>query len=338
MKDIKSRKYFIRVCQENHTVEDGIVTYNFNEIYEKLCSKYDKVMYIIHDKDPKNIHAHFIVQNHAQIRKSTLINLIKYCDIQKQRGSNLQCYEYLQHKGIENKEPYDKMNIKCNFPNELEIWLKEINESESNYQKMINALYSGSTPEEIMINYPKEYFTHRNKIHTIYSDLNLKKATESWRDIQVFYIWGDSRTGKTRSVIEYCKNNNIPYYRVTEYEKDPFQNYTCEPCLILDEYRENFPVSSLLTYLDGYEKTFLSSRYSNKYALYNTVFIISNIPLSQQYTHCDEKTRMAIKNRIKYELKYTETEIVILEKNVVIKIIPNPYYSNKLGKENINEK
>lgn len=328
MKDIRARKFFVRVAKINNTKEDGIYEYNFEELYDILCSKYDKVMYIVHDKDPKNIHAHYIIQNKTQIRKSTLINIMKYSNIEKQKGSNLECYEYLQHKDIEDKDPYDEKDIIYNFNDELDDWLKETNEkNKSKYQMMIDDLYNGLTPQEIMKKYPQEYFTHRNKILAIHQDLMLIKS-ENFRNLLVIYIWGDSRTGKTRSVIEYCKNNNLSFCRVTDYDKDSFQNYMGEKVLILDEYRSNYTISNFLTYLDGYEKTSLPSRYSNKSALYDIVFIISNIPLYQQYPNVDEKTKIAIKNRITYDVQFTKAEITLLQKGRVIKRIPNPYYSN----------
>lgn len=332
MVDVRSYKWFCRFSKINKTTEDGIVEYNFNEIYEKLCCKYPnaKIMYIVHDKDIKNIHAHFIIQNEKQIRKSTIINLVKYGSVEKQKGSNLECYNYLMHKNIKNKDPYNEKEIIFNFKDDLEEWLKKGKSSNSEYDEMIQALYSGISPSELRKQYPKSYFRYHKSIKEVALEILSEKANE-FRHVEVSYIYGESRTNKTRTIIDYCEKNEYSYYRVTDYDRDPFENYYDEKVLILDEYRANFALSNFLTYLEGYSRTFLPSRYSNKYALYDLVFIISNIPLPNQYPNIDNASKKAIKNRIKRVVHFSKEYIDIYEKDILIKTIPNKFFNAQKG-------
>ena len=51
---------------------------------------------------------------------------------------------------------------------------------------------------------------------------------------------------------------------------------------MFEEFRSNLLVGDMLNYLDGYPVE-LPCRYANKVACYTNVYIISNIPLEQQY-------------------------------------------------------
>ena len=102
----------------------------------------------------------------------------------------------------------------------------------------------------------------------------------------------------------------MSYYRITDYQRDPFYGYNGEDVIIFDEFHSDFPLNSLLTYLEGYERTQLPSRYRNKYALYDRVYIISNIPLSKQYEYADSETRKALYNRIKTIAQFTSENII----------------------------
>ena len=52
--------------------------------------------------------------------------------------------------------------------------------------------------------------------------------------------------------------------------------------LVLEEFHSQIPISAMLNYLDIYPLT-LPARYTDRVACYTTVYITSNIPLSEQY-------------------------------------------------------
>ena len=165
MSDKKHYKWFCRISETNIIKEDNsIYKYDFKEIYNILSEKYDKVMYIVHDKDSENIHAHFIVQNNSQIRKSTLLKIMPYGSCEAQRGSNLECYNYLLHKDIEGKVSYNENEVISNFPDNFESWLNQMKIEEESYDDFISDAYSNMSDIELSRKYHKCYFKHITNI------------------------------------------------------------------------------------------------------------------------------------------------------------------------------
>ena len=93
------------------------------------------------------------------------------------------------------------------------------------------------------------------------------------------YISGATGTGKTRGVLE--KNGYANVYRVTDY-LHPFDSYNGQPVIAFDEFRSSLKIKEMLLYCDIYPIE-LPSRYTNKFACYNKVYIISNWALEKQY-------------------------------------------------------
>lgn len=51
---------------------------------------------------------------------------------------------------------------------------------------------------------------------------------------------------------------------------------------MLEEFHSQIPIAAMLNYLDIYPLT-LPARYTDRVACYTTVYITSNVPLSEQY-------------------------------------------------------
>lgn len=114
------------------------------------------------------------------------------------------------------------------------------------------------------------------------------------RDITVHYLWGDPGVGKTRYIYD---NNPIEsIYRVTDY-RHPWDEYEGQSVLVLDEFDGQFRWDQLLVFLDRYP-VMLPARYNNHVACFTEVWIISNKPLSEQYTDYKGERRNALLRRI----------------------------------------
>lgn len=131
---------------------------------------------------------------------------------------------------------------------------------------------------EVMERNPK-LAAHIGKMDKIRQDVLEARYREQWRDLEVTYIFGPTATGKTRGVMEQHGYGSV--YRVTDYNH-PFDRYAQEPVLLLDEFRSSLLIGDMLDYLDGYPLA-LPARYANRQACFETVYIISNIDLSEQY-------------------------------------------------------
>lgn len=314
------RRWFIRLTKINNVRvkdangnnaldDDGkeIFTtyeYDFSEIYNKLNLKYDTVLMCIHDKDQNNIHAHLCIQHKHQIEFTALKELMPYGDIERQRGTNQDVYEYLLHRDekskAEGKESYDDKDIVLNVDN-LEKWLKTKQGQGGQIVDCIDAINNGATYDELLAEYPvivatKQSFIKEQFERKRYKDFGLRD-----RDIKVIYIYGEAGTGKTSSVIKehgYANICSVDNYRA------PFDLYDGQDVLLFDEYRHNFEITYFLKLLDRYPLR-LRARYGDKTACYTRVYIISNIPLSQQYPNEDDMTKRALYRRISEIRHYT---------------------------------
>lgn len=280
----RSRKWFCRVTKINNT-QNGLYEYNFDELYEKLCNKYNSVLFAVHDKDSNNIHAHIVIQHKTQIRFDTLKKLMPYGDIQKQRGSNKECYEYCLHideksKGKE-KDIYDESCIKTNIEN-IDEWKKIENEqgARNDLAEMLAFIKAGHTEDDFINEFPNQYVRYGNRIREFFSKCLRDKYSTIFRHLHITYIYGSTGVGKTRYVMEKYGYDKV--YRVTNYGNGAFDNYNNQEVILFDEFRSSIKIAEMLTYLDGYPVD-LHCRYANKPAVFTKVYIISNIPLYDQY-------------------------------------------------------
>ena len=107
------------------------------------------------------------------------------------------------------------------------------------------------------------------------------KYKRQFRKMQVYYIYGSAGCGKTSYVFN--KHGYDDVYRTTNYEFGWIDDYNGEKVLFLDEFRSSFKISEILDYLDG-QPIRIHGRHFNRVACYDTVYIVSNIPLTEQYT------------------------------------------------------
>ena len=166
-------------------------------------------------------------------------------------------------------------------------------------EKIYALIKDGATNLEIIDTVPSGML-NIDKIERTRSMLRDSHYANSWRELQVTYIFGTTGVGKTRSVMD--KYGYANCYRVTDY-KHPFDTYDGQDVLILEEYRSQFRVADILNYLDGYPLQ-LPCRYFNRQACYTKVFIISNIPLEKQYTSVIQESRSAFLRRIHQVREY----------------------------------
>jgi hypothetical protein len=106
---------------------------------------------------------------------------------------------------------------------------------------------------------------------------------KEYRHMTVWYIYGKTRTGKTSYV--YQTHDASEVYSVVDYKGtgiwDKYDTARTR-VLLLDEYRSALPFSLILALCDGQPLT-LNCRYANRVCLHDTVYIISNISLLEQY-------------------------------------------------------
>jgi len=293
------RKWFCRITKTNNT-QNGIY---FDNLYKELCDKYDSILFALHDKDQNNIHCHLIIQNSTGIRFETLKKLIPYGDIEKQRGTNKECYEYCLHidkKSMETeKDQYDDTCIKTNIE-DIDAWKKLDNKlgSRNDLIQIVEDIKNGATNRDLRENYPSQYVRYSNAFEKIQQEYLEDEVKNTFRNLEIIYIYGSTGVGKTRYVMEKYGYQNV--YRVSSYGNGMFDTYKGQDVMLFDEFRSSIPIAQMLVYLDGYP-LYLPARYNNKLAMFTKVYIVSNISLKDQYRNIqveEPKTYDAFLRRI----------------------------------------
>ena len=115
-----------------------------------------------------------------------------------------------------------------------------------------------------------------------------KRFRNTFRNLEVTYVFGSTGVGKTRQVMEQYGYDKC--YRITDYAH-PFDGYKGQDVIIFEEFRNSLKCSDMLVYLDGYPVE-LPCRYANKQACFTKVYIISNWTLEAQYPQIQADTPM----------------------------------------------
>lgn len=139
----------------------------------------------------------------------------------------------------------------------------------------------GRTPQEIM----NEDFSYRQYERMIRSAFFAKRRKETpiHREVNVHFLIGDSRSGKSYTYVTLCKDyGEDEVYFLSDYETGGLDQYQGERILFMDEYKGQYPFSFLLVMLDRY-KAQIHARFSNVYALWTEVYITSVFPPEELY-------------------------------------------------------
>ena len=218
-------------------------------------------------------------------RFSTLKKAFPTAHIEIRRGTHEQAKEYCS-----------KADTRVQAPNE---WGSPPDEQGKRTDMIViyEMINDGYSLKEIREAFPSQYIRYRNQIHTVHQEMLADKYLTQKRDIKVFYISDKAGTGKTKLVYDLFGFDDI--YRVVDYD-NPFDSYSTQKVLVLDEFRAQFKIETLLNLLDRYPLK-LPARYSNKVACYDTVFILSNLSIDKQYQYLDDLTKQALHRRINFK-------------------------------------
>jgi len=166
---------------------------------------------------------------------------------------------------------------------------------------------NGKTDIQIFNRDPVAFMRHQRMIRETRSMLTNNQWASVYRDVQVCYISGPTRIGKTSLITKHFGYENI--HRITDLD-NPWDSYTSQPVVIFEEFRESFPLHSMLSWLEGHPVE-LPARYFNRQAAFTKVFIISNWSWSQQYQDIREshpEDFSALMARIQHSISFKKIE------------------------------
>ena len=263
--------------------------------------------WILHDKDTdekgelKKPHYHFLIQLYSKQRGSWFKQFSSddMGDILHRPSYSPQgAYDYLTHSTnaaiAEGKYIYDNSELHST----LDEFAPDEQEKKIELSKLRELILEKKmTPRELI-------FSHEvtsGQIHLadrMYAERMSDELKSILRTgIKCHYLYGKPRSGKT----SYIYNNHKPeeFYRITNY-KHPFDNYSYQKILVLDEYDSQLDIEYVNNILDIYPCE-LSCRFFNKWAAWDTVYVISNIPLKEQYRCQVHEKRKAFQSRFHEE-------------------------------------
>lgn len=265
-------------------------------------------------------HTHIYIQLRSPARFSRIKKLFPDAHIEQARGSAADNKAYVQKSG---KWANDS-KADTSVPGTFEEWGELPDEPGQGYRTDIGAVYEmiadGMSNAEIISANP-DYAAQISRMDKIRQDILEARYRDEFRQLDVTYIFGPTATGKTRGVMEQHGYSSV--YRVTDYTH-PFDRYAQEPVLLLDEFRSSLMVEDMLDYLDGYPLA-LPARYANRQACYTTVYLISNIDLSEQYRNVQENepaTWRAFLRRIHHVVEYKADGSTIEHGNAMDYVFP----------------
>lgn len=296
--DIQSRKWQVTI---NNPADKGLthelIRAKIKEIKSvKYCCMADEI-----GLETQTPHTHIFIYC-SRMRFSTLKRVLPEGHIERVHGTAEENRAYIRKDGKWAEDPKADTSIEGTF----EEWGEVPEEPGAGYRTDIAEIYrqidEGMTNAEIMARNP-EAAQYINKMDKIRQDILEARYREEFRELEVTYIFGPTATGKTRFVMEKYGYGNV--FRVTDYTH-PFDRYAQEPVMCLDEFRTSLPIGAMLEYLEGYPLN-LPAWYAQRAACYETVYIISNIDIKEQYLNVqatEPETWKAFLRRIKRVLEY----------------------------------
>ncbi len=222
-------------------------------------------------------HTHIYTVFTSAVMFTTLQKRFYGAHIESARGSNKENRDYIRKEGKWLEDEKRGTNLIDTFDESGEM-PPDREDAKKETVEIYEMIKNGASNYEILEKYPNA-MNRIDKLdrarQTIRAEVNKKLR----RSVDVTYIWGDTGVGKTRKVMDEYGDDKV--YRVTNYD-NPFDGYEGEDVIVFDEFHSKIPFSEMLMYLDIYPVR-LRCRYNDKQACYTKVFIISNIPIEQQY-------------------------------------------------------
>lgn len=294
----KSRKWQLTINNPNKYGLDHI---RINEILNKFKLDYFCMCDEIGEQGTP--HTHIYIYRENAIRFSTIQNRFKVVHIEPAYGSSQENREYIRKEGKWKESEKKGTNIIETFEEMGELPNDKRDKKTEEKVLLQRLIDDGYTNEQIIREFPQ--FTYRlDSLDKIRQTLLFSKYQCINRDVRIYYLYGDTATGKSHFVHNIFKPQDI--YVVSDYEH-PFDNYIGQKCVVFEEFRSSLKYQDMLQYLDIYPIQ-LGARYSNKTACYEYVFIVSNINLDEQYKYKfeDENSKRAFYRRINKIIEFTK--------------------------------
>jgi len=222
-------------------------------------------------------HTHIYAQFRNAVMFKTMQTRFHGCHFDPVHGTNQQNRDYIRKEGKWAEDAKKDTNLIETFEESGELPPDPVS-GQKQSALILERIKAGASNFEIISEYPAA-LNKQNYMEQYRQSLLEEQYKNTFRNLTVTYIWGETSSGKTRGVMEKYGYSSV--YRVTNYAH-PFDGYKGEDVLVFEEFRSSLLIGDMLNYLDGYPIR-LPCRYADKTACYTKVYLITNIPLEMQY-------------------------------------------------------
>ncbi len=306
-KDTQSRKYLLTI--NNPMKSEYNAVYSLENIQKTIQENFTSIKYYCYAMEigttEQTPHIHLFLQFKSPVRFSQIKRHFEHAHVDKAKGTASQNRDYVFKTGKWEKSEKGTTSLRETHYESGKV-PEERPGKRNDLIELLESIQAGDSTYQIMHESPSFLFDSQ-KIDKVREVLLAEKYKDTYRHMEVIYIYGSTGVGKSRFVLETEGYSDV--FRISNY-KHPFDSYKQENILLLDEYRGQFPISDLLKYLEGYPLV-LPSRYFDKQACYTKVYIVSNIPLHKQYpelAESDPVTYEALLRRITRILYFEQGE------------------------------
>lgn len=251
-------------------------------------------------------HTHVYVQYKNAVMFSTMKKRFDGAHFEMAKGTAKDNMEYVSKTGKWLKDKKHETSVPDTFEQFGELPM-ERQGKRNDLGDLYAMIKDGFSNYEILEQMP-ESLLNLDRIEMARQTILQEKFKTCWRDVSVTYIYGSTGLGKTRSIMEKYGYEHV--FRITDYVH-PFDSYKGQDVVIFEEFRSSIRLSEMLTYLEGYPIE-LPCRYANKIACFTKVYIITNIPIGEQYPAVQMDSYgdwLAFIRRIKWMRHYTHEGI-----------------------------
>lgn len=258
------------------------------------------------DEQGTMFHTHIFIVFSSRVRFSMVKRYFSEAHVERCKGSVSDNVNYIKKSGKwELDETKQEKKIEGTFA-EYGTQPPDSKGKRHDMSELYQMVLDNMTNAEILaVN--QDYILQIDKLDKVRTTILTERFKETVRlDLEVIYISGATGTGKTRGVLESNGYSNV--YRVTDY-LHPFDGYACQSVICFDEFRASLKLKEMLMYCDIYPIE-LPSRYANKFACYNKVYIVSNWALEKQYSEIqreDKESWQAFLRRIHKVVCYDDS-------------------------------
>lgn len=305
----QSRKWNLTINNpKDYGLTREIITDRMNSLFPNYYCISDEV------SQSGTPHTHIFIYRKSPIRFSTIRSKFPTCHCEKAHGSVLENKEYVSKTGKWQGTEKEETKVEGSFFEWGEIPNEKQEKNPLNYE-VIKDLEDGKVIGEIVSDRPELIFKVK-QIEALKEALLIKNANK-FRSLSVIYCFGESGVGKTRMVYE-C-HEPIDICRITNYRKHKEMSYDVyhgEKVLLLDNFQNSLCIDDLIALLDIFPM-YLPARFYDRYSVYEFVYLLSVLPLENQYKDIQKHYPLkwnALINKISKIIEIKETEEVIEHK------------------------